>query len=98
MPIRLRFQLHGTRHSRIFHLVAIDQRVRRDGKPAELLGIYNPRLQLGQPEKSMEWSVDRIKYWLSVGATPTKSVAKFLEIGRIIKPDTRWHPRMSTPP
>ncbi|KAF7436715.1 37S ribosomal protein S16, mitochondrial [Pleurotus ostreatus] len=98
MPIRLRFQLHGNRHDKIFHLVAIDQRVRRDGKPAEMLGILNPRLQLGQEHKTMEWSVDRIKYWLSVGATPSKSVAKYLVMGNIIKPESRLAPKLLPKP
>lgn len=80
MTIRLRFALHGTRHSRIFHLVAIDHRLRRDAKPAETLGIYDPQLHPGQSHKTLEWSVDRIRYWLSVGAMPSKSVVKMLEL------------------
>jgi small subunit ribosomal protein S16 len=30
-------------------------------------------------EKRIEWNVDRIKYWLSVGAQPSKPVAKMLD-------------------
>ncbi|TFK77189.1 ribosomal protein S16 [Pluteus cervinus] len=84
MPIRLRFALHGPRHRKIFHLVAIDKRRRRDGKPAELLGIYNPYVE--KDEKTVEWSVDRIRYWLHVGAIPSKSVTKLLELGGIKVP------------
>ena len=80
MAIRLRFSLHGTRHNRIFHLVAVDQRKRRDAKPAELLGIFDRRLQNGETQKTVQWSVDRIRYWLHVGAIPTRSVAKLLEL------------------
>ncbi|KAI0067812.1 ribosomal protein S16 [Artomyces pyxidatus] len=80
MPVRLRLSLHGNKNSRIFHLVAIDLRKRRDAKPIELLGIYNPRLRLGEAHKTMEWSVDRIKYWLETGgATPSKTVVRLLE-------------------
>lgn len=79
MPVRLRFSLHGTRHNRIFHLVAIDQSARRNAKPTELLGIYN-RYMNKDGQKTVEWSVDRIRYWLKVGAIPTKSVAKLLEL------------------
>lgn len=79
MPMRLRLAMHGVRHNRIFHLVAINGHARRDGKPAELLGVYNPHMQPGETQKTIEWSVDRIKYWLSVGAVPSKPVVKLLE-------------------
>ena len=79
MPVRLRMAMHGRRHNRIFHLVAINQRTRRDAKPMELLGIYDPALKLGDAHKTVKWSVDRIKHWLGVGALPSKSVVKLLE-------------------
>ena len=80
MPVRLRFSLHGRRNNRIFHLVAIDLRKRRDAKPIELLGVYDPRLRLGHEHKTMHWSVERILYWLEKGgAQPSKSVVKLLE-------------------
>ena len=80
MPMRLRFSVHGLRNNRIFHLVAIDRRRRRDGKPVELLGMYQSHLKPGESKKVVEWSVDRIRYWLSVGAVPSKSVVRFLEL------------------
>lgn len=80
MPVRLRLSLHGNRNSRIFHLVAIDLRKRRDAKPIELLGVYDPRLHLGQEHKTVRWSVERITYWLEKGgALPSKPVVKLLE-------------------
>ena len=81
MPMRLRLAVHGRRNDRIFHLVAINQRTRRNGKPTELLGIYDPRVRPGGPEhKTMEWSTGRIRYWLDVGAVPSKTVVKLLEM------------------
>lgn len=97
MPMRLRLAVHGTRNDRIFHLVAINQRLRRNGKPTELLGIYDPRLKPGGRDyKTMEWSVGRIRYWLDVGAIPSKSVVKLLEMGNILKPGSPYHPKAST--
>ncbi|EGO05219.1 hypothetical protein SERLA73DRAFT_82761 [Serpula lacrymans var. lacrymans S7.3] len=98
MPVRIRLSMHGRRHNRIFHLVAIDQRKRRDAKPTELLGIYNPALKLGESHKSIEWSVDRIKYWLGVGALPSKPVVRLLEWGGVIPPDSKYHPKALGPP
>ncbi|KAN0134829.1 Ribosomal protein S16 domain containing protein [Lactarius tabidus] len=96
MPVRLRFSLHGRRNNRIFHLVATDLRNRRDAKPIELLGIYDPRLGLGQEHKTMHWSVERILYWLEKGgAQPSKPVVKLLEKGGIIPPNSKYHPQPS---
>src|SRR5258707_14889200 len=87
MPVRLRLSLHGNTNNRIFHLVAIDARRRRDAKPIELLGIYDPRLRLGQEHKTMHWSVERITYWLKKGgALPSKPVVKLLEWARFLLP------------
>ncbi|KAG5725707.1 30S ribosomal protein S16 [Termitomyces sp. T112] len=97
MPIRLRFSLHGHCKNRILHLVAVDQRARRDAMPTELLGIYH-RYPTGEPsQKTIEWSVDRIRYWLSVGAIPTKAVSKLLEAGNILKPTSPYHSSASRP-
>lgn len=63
----------------------------------ELLGIYDPALKLGDTHKTVKWSVDRIKYWLGVGALPSKSVVKLLECGGVLPPDSKYHPKVSGP-
>lgn len=80
MTVRLRMSIHGKRNNRIFHLVAIDMRKRRDAKPIELLGTYRPSLKLGETEKRVEWSVERIKYWLSVGAETSKTFERLITL------------------
>ena len=82
MPVRMRLAMHGRRHRRIFHLVAINSRKARDAKPMETLGIYDPSMTLNEKHKTVEWSVNRIKYWLGVGATPSKTVVRLLEMVR----------------
>ncbi|KAK7064305.1 ribosomal protein, partial [Favolaschia claudopus] len=86
MPMRIRLAMHGRAHQRIFHLVAVNQRARRNARPAEILGIYNPHVGPNDDHKTIEWSVDRIRYWLHVGAVPSKSVVNLLELGNILKP------------
>ena len=85
MTVRLRLAVHGVRHNKIFHLVAVDQRKRRNAKPIELLGVYRPRVEPNNPHKSVEWSVDRIKYWLGVGAQPSDPVVKLLTTVRPVR-------------
>ena len=82
MAIRLRLAMHGHRHRKVFHLVAIDGRLRREAKPAELLGVYDPH-KTEDDARVIRWSVSRIRYWLSVGATPSKSALKMLELASL---------------
>ncbi|KAI9060583.1 ribosomal protein S16 [Trametes sanguinea] len=96
MAVRLRMAVHGVRNNRIFHIVAVNQRQRRNAKPIELLGVYNPRLKPGESTKTIEWSVQRIQYWLRVGATPSKSMTKLLQMGGIIAPDHSIVPNPSS--
>ena len=84
MAVRIRMAMHGVRNNRIFHIVAVNQRQRRNVKPIELLGIYNPRLNPGESTKTIEWSVQRLQYWLNVGATPSKTVTKLLQMVRLL--------------
>ncbi|KAI0721363.1 ribosomal protein S16 domain-containing protein [Cerioporus squamosus] len=98
MAVRLRMAVHGVRNSRIFHLVAVNQRQRRNAKPIELLGVYDPRLKPGESTKTIEWSVQRIQYWLNVGATPSKTVTKLLQMGGILPAQRTVSETVSTPP
>ncbi|KAH8102536.1 ribosomal protein S16 [Cristinia sonorae] len=86
MVVRLRIALSGQRHNRIYHIVAAHHRRRRDGKPIETLGIFNPRLKPGETTRTVEWSADRIRYWLGVGARPSEAVSKLLALGGIQTP------------
>ncbi|PAV22372.1 ribosomal S16 [Pyrrhoderma noxium] len=83
--------MHGPRNNKFFHIVAINSKQRRDAKPIETLGIYRPKIELGQPTKTVEWSAARIKYWLGVGAQPSKSAVKLFTMGGIIPPDSKYH-------
>ena len=82
MPIRLRMAMHGHAHKKTFHIVAINSKLARNAKPAELLGIYDPHSADDKNPRVVRWSVDRIRYWLSVGAIPSKPVAKLLQLVR----------------
>ncbi|KIM75384.1 hypothetical protein PILCRDRAFT_827295 [Piloderma croceum F 1598] len=97
MPVRIRLAMHGRRHKHFFHLVVINSRKARDAKPMETLGIYDPSMTLDEKHKTVEWSVNRIKYWLGVGATPSKTVVRLLEMGGVIPPDSKYHPKALGP-
>jgi len=92
MAIRLRMAMHGRAHKKVFHIVAIDSKLRRDAKPTELLGIYDPHSTEEKNPRVVRWSVDRLRYWLGVGAVPSNSVAKLLQLGQILQPGSPYDP------
>ncbi|GJE85720.1 30S ribosomal protein S16 [Phanerochaete sordida] len=93
MPVRIRFALHGPRHSRIFHMVVVDSTKRRDARPLETLAVYDPQLKPGEDRKTVKWSSQRIKHWLRQGAEPSTSVVRLLTMGGILSPTSRYHQR-----
>ncbi|QRV79377.1 ribosomal protein S16 [Ceratobasidium sp. AG-Ba] len=82
--VRLRLACHGQRNRPFFHIVAISNLKARDAKPLEKLGEYDPIPkprpdEPGVVEKKITWDVDRVRYWLGVGAQPSETVARLLE-------------------
>ena len=77
MSVSLRLSRGGSKKRPFYRIVAADIRSPRDGKYLERLGTYNPMRPKDDPER-ISLNVERIKYWLSVGARPTEKVTKFL--------------------
>jgi small subunit ribosomal protein S16 len=80
MVVRIRFSLHGTRNNKLLHLIVVNSKKRRDARPIETLGIYGRMVDPEHAHKAVEWSVPRIKYWLDVGAQPSKAAVKLLTV------------------
>jgi small subunit ribosomal protein S16 len=49
----------------------------RDGRFIEKIGTYNPMVAQDDPQR-LTLNAERAKHWLSVGATPSDRVARFL--------------------
>jgi len=77
MSVSLRLSRGGSKKRPFFRIVAADIRSPRDGKYLVRLGTYNPMKTKDDPER-INLNIERIKYWLSVGAKPTDRVTKFL--------------------
>lgn len=75
MAVKLRLQRGGRTNRAHFRLVAIDARTRRDGRSIEVLGHYDPV----KSKDNFVCDQDRVRYWLSVGAIPSETVAQFLK-------------------
>ena len=76
MSVALRLSRGGSKKDLSLELL---QRIEspRDGRFIERLGTYNPMKNKDDPQR-ITLNVERIKYWLSVGAKPTQRVQKFL--------------------
>ncbi len=72
--VRLRFQREGKPGQAYYRLVAIDRRAKRDGRPIETLGYYNPRLE----KEKLTLDVPRMNYWRGKGAIPSDTVKNLL--------------------
>jgi small subunit ribosomal protein S16 len=71
----LRLKKMGRAHHPFYRLAAMDQRSPRDGRVIEQLGWYEPQ---GKDGKQFNLKMDRLQYWLSVGAQPSPTVASLI--------------------
>ena len=72
----LRLKRFGRRHRPFYRLCAMDQRSPVNGKAIEELGWYDP---LAADDAQAKLKIERIDYWLSVGAQPSRTVASLLK-------------------
>ncbi|ORZ01599.1 30S ribosomal protein S16 [Syncephalastrum racemosum] len=77
MVVRLRLARFGRRNLPYYHIVAANARSKRDGKPIEKIGTYDP-IPDSNGNKMVNLNFDRTKYWLTVGAQPSETVEKLL--------------------
>src|SRR5262245_38205523 len=74
----------GRRHRPFFRICAMDSRTPRDGRSIEELGHYDPMCPNAQTQTVL--NVDRIRYWLGVGAQPSEKVQALLNKHGVKKP------------
>jgi small subunit ribosomal protein S16 len=62
----------GRKHRSYFRICATDSRAPRDGRVIEEIGSYDPMIPLTDARCML--NVERVKYWLGVGAQPSDRV------------------------
>ncbi len=75
MSVVIRLSRARRVHLPYYHIVVYNSRTRRDGRPVEDLGFYDPEAA----KEPVRIDVERAKHWLSVGARPSPTVAKILK-------------------
>jgi small subunit ribosomal protein S16 len=81
--IKLRLKRFGKKREASFRLVAVNSTSRRDGRPLEELGFYNPRT------KETRLDTEAIRARLEQGAQPTDTVVSLLERGGLLEKSVR---------
>ena len=83
MPVRIRLARFGQKNRPFYRIFVADSRAPRDGKHLEVVGHYDP-IPSKDSHKHVGLNIDRIKYWLSVGAQPSDTVRRILSQAKII--------------
>ena len=77
--IKLRLKRFGKKKEASFRIVACNSTSRRDGRPLQELGFYNPRT------KETRLDTEALRKRLTQGAQPTDVVRTLLEKGGLIE-------------
>ena len=72
--VKIRLSRAGAKKRPFYSVVAIDHRARRDGRPLEYLGTYDP---ITTP-KQIQLELDKIDAWVKRGAQVSDAVAALL--------------------
>ncbi|GMG39216.1 unnamed protein product [Ambrosiozyma monospora] len=94
--VRLRLARMGRKHQPVYNIVVTKNKTKRDGKPLEVIGTYNPvpgaltpvqKKEGFIPTKDVRLDFQRAKYWLGVGAQPSDAVANLFKRAGILYPE-----------
>lgn len=75
--ITIRLARGGAKKRPFYHIVVTDSRCPRDGRYIERLGYFNPVAK--GAEKPLVLELERIQYWLGVGAQASERVTQLLK-------------------
>jgi len=74
--VTIRLTRRGGTNQPFYHVVVTDSRVRQNGSSLELLGYFNP-VARGKDTR-LKLDLDRIDYWLKVGAQQSDRVRQLV--------------------
>ena len=96
MAVRIRMKRMGRKHRPFFRICVMDSQKPRDGKAIEEVGYYDPIVR--EKSERVKLKLDRIDYWISVGAKPSDKVATLIKKVRTNTFGTAAAPPPLTPP
>ena len=75
--VKLRLKRMGKKGAPFYRIVAADSRSPRDGRFIERIGFHNP--VANEKQERTRIALDRLNYWLGVGAQLSDSAAKIVK-------------------
>lgn len=96
MSVRIRMKRMGRRHRPFYRICIMDRQKPRDGRSIEEVGYYDPMVKDKSQRVSLK--MDRVDYWLSVGAQPSDKVATLIKKVKTNTFGTGSAPAPMTPP
>ncbi|MCD6182448.1 MAG: 30S ribosomal protein S16 [Candidatus Cloacimonetes bacterium] len=82
--VKLRLTRMGAINKPFYRIVAVDSRVKRDGKYIESVGYYDPKTD----PLTLKVDIDKSIEWLKKGAQPTDTVRSLLKRAGVLE---KWH-------
>ena len=76
--LRLRLKRLGKKRSPSYRLVIMENTFRRNGRPIDEVGYYNPIT------KRYKFDTEKIQKWLDYGVKPTETVFHLLKKAEVI--------------
>ena len=75
MSVKLRLTRMGSKKRSFFRIVATNSTSRRDGRPLEFLGYYNPQVS----PADVKVDAEKVQKWLDLGAEMSDTVRSLLK-------------------
>ena len=73
MAVRIRMKRMGRTHRPFYRICVMDSRKQRDGEAIEEIGTYDT--SVADKAQRVVIDMERVDYWMSVGAKPSENVA-----------------------
>ena len=102
MAVRIRMKKIGRKHRPFYRICVMDSRVHREGMAIEEVGWYDT--SVADTSKRVSVKLDRVEYWLSVGASMSDRVATLVKkvktnrFGVAAAPPPMLAPKVPAPP
>lgn len=77
MSVRIRMKKIGRKHRPFYRICVMDSRVHREGKAIEEIGWYDTSVH--DKSKRVSIKLDRVEYWVGVGASLSDRVATLVK-------------------
>lgn len=71
--LKIRLKRQGAKRNPIYRVIVIDGREKREGKPVEQVGFYNPR------KKELKLDKAKVADWIKKGAQPSETVGYLIK-------------------